>query len=319
MKKLWNTIALLIIFSVCMTLSANDTLQTYFPATPDSFWVYEDQDGNEITRRAIDGEEIAGETYYAFEYEPAFDDWENYEYYIHPMLFKVDDDGIKVIIGDEVKNAYKEIIENEIKSTMEETPAPPEFNLKFDVKVDVEAQDHFLLLPTQFSLNEKWKSIRIKPSIKIIYSMISDEVDTELAGFSQAVTVYFTIMESGMITSKESVETEAGKFENCLKIRIDTKTITASGFSIATSYQWLAPDLGPVKFETGQDIIFELISFNLVTPTNPYDVNEDGVVNILDLTFVASRFGETDPEADVNDDGKVNILDLVRVAQHFGN
>ncbi len=266
LKKLWNTIALLIIFSFCMTLSANDTLQTYFPATPGSFWLYEDQDGNEITRRAIDGEEIAGETYYAFEYEPAFEDWENYEYYIHPMLFKIDDDGIKVIIGDEVKNAYKEIIENEIKSTMEETPAPPEFNLKFDVKVDVEAQDHFLLLPTQLSLNEKWKSIRIKPSIKIIYSMISDEVDTELAGFSQAVTVYFTIMESGMITSKESVETEAGKFENCLKIVYRTETVmpnlpgndqTEIGESVTTL--WLAPDVGIVKFhqESQTPIVLE--------------------------------------------------------------
>ena len=128
-----------------------------------------------------------------------------------------------------------------------------------------------------------------------------------------------TVSSINEVIAKEKVVTPAGTFENCLKIRIDTKTITASGLSISTSYQWLAPDLGPVKFETGQDIIFELISFNLVTPTNPYDVNEDGVVNILDLTFVASHFGEANPEADVNDDGKVNILDLVLIAQNFGN
>ena len=44
------------------------------------------------------------------------------------------------------------------------------------------------------------------------------------------------------------------------------------------------------------------------------DVNGDGVINILDLTFVASRFGEDSP--DVNGDGVVNILDLVLVANH---
>ena len=46
------------------------------------------------------------------------------------------------------------------------------------------------------------------------------------------------------------------------------------------------------------------------------DVNEDGVVNILDLVKVASSFGETDTlnRADVNDDGVVNIQDLVLVA-----
>jgi len=48
----------------------------------------------------------------------------------------------------------------------------------------------------------------------------------------------------------------------------------------------------------------------------PWDINEDGVVNILDLTFIASRFGENSP--DLNGDGIVNILDLTIVAQHIG-
>ena len=55
-------------------------------------------------------------------------------------------------------------------------------------------------------------------------------------------------------------------------------------------------------------------------PTRPWDVNKDGRVNILDLTFVASHFGKEDapPAADVNGDGRVNILDLTLVASHFG-
>ncbi|MDE0467006.1 MAG: leucine-rich repeat domain-containing protein [Candidatus Poribacteria bacterium] len=47
------------------------------------------------------------------------------------------------------------------------------------------------------------------------------------------------------------------------------------------------------------------------------DVNEDGVVNILDLVVVANAFGETDP--DINGDGVVNVLDLVSVANAFNN
>ena len=47
------------------------------------------------------------------------------------------------------------------------------------------------------------------------------------------------------------------------------------------------------------------------------DVNEDGVVNILDLVVVANAFGEPDP--DVNGDGTVNILDLVVVANAFND
>ena len=49
--------------------------------------------------------------------------------------------------------------------------------------------------------------------------------------------------------------------------------------------------------------------------TDSHDVNEDGVVNILDLVAVAGGFGTDAP--DVNGDGIVNILDLVAVANAF--
>ena len=50
------------------------------------------------------------------------------------------------------------------------------------------------------------------------------------------------------------------------------------------------------------------------------DVNADGVVDITDLTFVASNFGKTGSNlADVNNDGVVNIIDLALVAAAIGN
>ena len=53
------------------------------------------------------------------------------------------------------------------------------------------------------------------------------------------------------------------------------------------------------------------------------DVNNDGTVNILDLTYVASHFGESlEPTqmsaADLNGDRKINLLDLVIVASMIG-
>jgi YVTN family beta-propeller protein len=47
------------------------------------------------------------------------------------------------------------------------------------------------------------------------------------------------------------------------------------------------------------------------------DVNGDGLVNILDLSFVASRFGSNNSTADLNTDGTVNILDLVILANNY--
>ena len=49
-----------------------------------------------------------------------------------------------------------------------------------------------------------------------------------------------------------------------------------------------------------------------------YDANQDGVVNVLDLTLIAQHFGQVNPQADVNSDGTVDIFDLIAVAQHLG-
>ena len=54
-----------------------------------------------------------------------------------------------------------------------------------------------------------------------------------------------------------------------------------------------------------------------VKPKNPADVNGDGVVNIVDLTLVAQRFGRNSLKGDVNGDGVVNVFDLVFVANQF--
>ena len=115
----------------------------------------------------------------------------------------------------------------------------------------------------------------------------------------------------------EDVVTPAGTFENCLKIQIDSKTVSTSSVGRATSYQWLAPNIGIVSVKTDQELVFNLVRSNLVPDVSAYDVTGDGVVNVLDLVFVAARLGGADADADVNADSVVNILDLVLIAQNL--
>ena len=58
-----------------------------------------------------------------------------------------------------------------------------------------------------------------------------------------------------------------------------------------------------------------LAALNLKDFRSDIDVNEDGVINILDLVIVANALGKAEP--DLNGDGVVNIQDLVIVANAF--
>ena len=53
----------------------------------------------------------------------------------------------------------------------------------------------------------------------------------------------------------------------------------------------------------------------------PWDINNDGIVDIRDLIMVSNSFGvavSEHPKVDVNKDGNVDIIDLLLVAVHFG-
>jgi len=57
---------------------------------------------------------------------------------------------------------------------------------------------------------------------------------------------------------------------------------------------------------------------------NPYDLNLDGKVDVLDVAIVGLAFGSYpghprwNPVADVDNDGFVTIIDVTLVAEHFG-
>lgn len=53
-------------------------------------------------------------------------------------------------------------------------------------------------------------------------------------------------------------------------------------------------------------------------PTLPGDINNDGAVNVTDLSIILTNFGTTNVTVDLNNNGKVDITDLSILLSHYG-
>ncbi len=86
----------------------------------------------------------------------------------------------------------------------------------------------------------------------------------------------------------EDVVTPSGTFRNCAKVKLTISIISAFlNVDPTTSYQWLAPDIGPVKYEDNDGKIFEIVSFKKFD--KPVVMAENGPVwQLPSLTFQVS-------------------------------
>jgi Putative Ig domain. len=107
-------------------------------------------------------------------------------------------------------------------------------------------------------------------------------------------------------------------------IKIDGSQVsTTSGYAWNLDYDSAGTHTIEVTVSDGID---EVSSSGTITITDlqpRWDVNEDGIVNVLDITLIGQNYGITYtgdlPRWDVNQDATVNIQDLSIVAGHFGD
>lgn len=265
LKKFCTVFTLLLIFGLSVALMGDESeITQYFPGTLGSYWIYVDQGGNELTRRVVESEEIAGETYHVFDYEPALENWIDYDYHIYPDLYRVGEEGIAFLVGKEAKKALQARFVKEmgtlIKIMKEAAPPGAEAGFNLLYEVEAEAQEQFYMLSTFTTFNEEWDAMRMKAKLTVTPEGDPDEAILE-----------FTIVEKAEILGTESVETPAGTFEDCLKIEYRTHTgvviipeeaededADPPGESVTTL--WLAPNVGIVKFhQKAEDILLKIV------------------------------------------------------------
>ncbi len=111
------------------------------------------------------------------------------------------------------------------------------------------------------------------------------------------------------VVDVETVETPAGTFENCVKLEIRRLIKTAL---ITTpfdpSYQWLAPDVGPIKFENDQGIVFELQSYDIILDVETPEETETPEEPAADMTEKTEADTTEKTEADTTEKPTVPIV-----------
>ena len=152
----------------------------------------------------------------------------------------------------------------------------------------------------------------------------------EFDGYTQAVHIWHDFWNADLGRPVGGAETKGQLYENREGLFIREFTNGWAVYNRSGKEQNIQlPEVGSgwasgvknKRWHTIPDLDGEIyLKSGLETPptgqtTPAADVNEDGVVNILDLVAVTNAFGEDTP--DINGDGTVNVLDLVAVANAF--
>lgn len=249
-KKVCTATILSFTFCFSLVLSGNESSSIYFPDTLDSYWVYEDQDGNEFKRSAVEGEEIGDEVLSAFSYEPAIENWLGFSYFFNPTLYKISDLGILFSVGNEVEKIVKARLQIEKDVLLDDfkTTAPPDAVI--EISIDVKSQDQLTFLLDTVTENEEWDVNEYDAKITMDFSG---------GGFPDyQVIVNYQISETGIVLEKETLEVPAGIFEDCIKVEFRSETtytitpplpaeeVGQPGEAVTTL--WLAQNIGIVRF-----------------------------------------------------------------------
>ena len=263
-------VVLLILFTINV-LSDKDRGDMYFPSSSESFWVYEDQDGNELTRRVTESKIDDSRTYAGFKFEPELKDSKDFIRFLHPAFCHFGEDWVYLLVGEELRKAIKARLTDEMELFAKlsvdslKKSLPPNnsitVDLAYDVKVD--AEDLLKLLPMQVGIDKGWKALKINATIAMKFNIEGLGIFPDAEDLPTA-TLEFAIIERGKVVGTESIETPAGTFDECLKIvyKTDTKmtetrpiaSADLPGESVTTI--WYAPHVGIIKIRNEAERIF---------------------------------------------------------------
>ncbi len=279
---------LLLIFGLSVSSMGKEWAKIYFPDTVGSTWVYIDQNGDELTRTVVEEKNVNGTSYRAFSYQPELEDLEQYQYLMHPFLYNVGEKWVALYVGADIETATKSILSKRLDETIASMrlliaeKLPPGITIDFNYTVNPTAQDYFYLFPIPITYNEEW--IAMELTVKVNMTMDINGAAVEPPEELKSIISTTNFEERGKIIRKETVETQAGKFDDCIKIEYRTLTSTDTTLppqikqlmpiqemQESVSTLWLAPNVGIVKYISNSENTDEVTSFELKS----YEIKKD--------------------------------------------
>ena len=310
-----------LIMSLACSLVLTAAAQNYYPADIGNTWVFESVDGAERSTYTLEGPEI-------------IDGQER-------ILLKISTEELST--GEVDTDRYFLTVGNEaieLHRTIFELVDPPAI-------VTADFPTPVTFFPLQLELGDKWQiAADAEAKLEIGLDLSGKSVtDLEVVGFEDVITPVGTFENCAKVqldlnftvggflnidsNTHQWFAPDVGpvQFENSdgLLFSLVSSNLLTVPEEPETTEEDSTPEPPPEEDvipepSSEEDAISELPPEEDAMPEpSPYDVTGDGIVNILDLTFVASRFGESDSDADVTGDGVVNVLDLVLIAQNLGN
>ena len=322
MKKIAfsHVIKPVLLLSLTYFFAFGATAQNYYPADIGNTWNFESDDGEVQTTYTLEGPEtIDGE-------ERVLLKIRNEEL----STGEVDTDRYFLTVGTDAIELHKTILEFKVLSAIvtADFPTPVTFfplqlelGDEWEIAVDVEAKLEIGLTTSGKSVTN-FKVVgfeevvtpagtfqncaKVQLDVHFTTGFLNYESDTHQwfapdigpVQFDDNDGLIFGLVSSNLLTVPEEPETTA-------------EDVTPEPSPEEETMPEPSAEMGTVPEQPAEE--------DVMPEPLPYDVTGDGVVNILDLTFVATRFGGNDTDADVTGDDIVNILDLVLIAQNFSN
>ena len=280
-NRLYFLIAGLLVLFTTNVISAKDKGHPYFPSSPKFIWVYEDQDGNELTRRVTESKLTEskltesklddGKIYTGFKVEPALKESKTFSRFIHPTYCHFQDEYVHLLVGEKLKKAIKARLTNEMELFSKlsvdslKKNLPPDNNITVDLAYEIKVDNpkHLKLLHKQVHMHKEWKTIEINARITMKFNIEGLEIFKDADDLPTTI-LDFAIVEKAKVLGTESIQTPAGTFHECLKIvyktdtkMTETRPITSAdlpGESVTTI--WFAPHVGIIKIHSETEKIF---------------------------------------------------------------